>query len=180
MSEEKTTPASVSNLTQNPPRASDASKKVSKWPLDFSCGPFGGVRRSRLPSLPTARGYRLECSPRLKTAIPLPPSRHYKPLQLRYPCQSPHFFVASRRARRRSTQKAVKESQSRRLAARRAIKLVFWDISTLHRAGSSQNHIWSRCAQKRIFFQLCNTAAPRQFTCWKEKWIIGMATRCSG
>ena len=155
-------------------------KRVSKLPLDVSCGPFGVARRSRLPSLPAARDFQLECCLRLKMAIPLPHSRHCKPSQLRCPCQSPHFFVASRRARRRSTQKAVKESQSRRLAARRAIKLVFWDISAPRPAGSSQNHTWSRYAQRRIFSQPCNTAAPRQFTYWKEKWIIDMATHSSG
>ena len=61
------------------------------------------------------------------------------------------FFRRFEARRAPSTQKAVKGSRPRRLAARRAIKHVFWDISAPHPAGSSQNHIWSRCAQRRIF-----------------------------
>ena len=154
MSDEKTTPASVSNLTQNPPRASDGSEKSLEMAIGRELRAFRRRQEVTVAELANRTGLSIGMLSKIENGNTSPSLKTLQTLATALSLPITTFFRGFEARQRRSTQKAVKGSRSRRLAARRAIKHVFWDISTPHQAGSSQNHIWSRCAQRRIFSNL--------------------------
>ena len=86
MSDEKTTPASVSNLTQNPPRASDGSEKSLEMAIGLELRAFRRRQEVTVAELANRTGLSIGMLSKIE-AIPHPPSRHCKPSQLRCPCR---------------------------------------------------------------------------------------------